>query len=422
MKYIKILLILFIIIILIGCGKTYKITYDLNGGVMPEEYKDTFKFKEDYELPIPTKEGYLFLGWKEKDFFIDKLNSNNYTLKAEWIEKTDYNYIEDNQIFNQKYEEYLIYIMRNGCSWCDKIKDDVLRYQEKVKLEQYNKNIKIYVVNLMSNNKKSKIFRSYNEEGGDGDNFFVSNVTNWDQLYIPSTPTLIKVVNENNVRKTELLARGATKIKNTLRSYLIDTTDYSECLKTYEISYELNGGSFNEEYIKSFYVSNNVTLPIPQKIGFSFVGWYENDTLVKNIENKNYYLEAKWEETLDTKYVVKDKIFDMDKDYYVLFLKSVDQLYNYINEINMYNTFANVHNLPYIYIIDLNDCEEIYRTYDGENKYFVDGATSWDELYINSRYTLIYLYGEGNKEAKYVTFGKDEVLQVVKNNYNILNK
>ena len=62
----------------------------------------------------------------------------------------------------------------------------------------------------------------------------------------------------------------------------------------YTINYDLDGGTCDnlpEEFSKS----NIITLPIPTKEGYKFIGWYdENDDSVNSLEYKNYNLKAKW--------------------------------------------------------------------------------------------------------------------------------
>ena|GEM_PF-937737 len=49
--------------------RVYQITYILNGGQFLEEVKYTIKSDEEYELPIPTNEGYEFIGWFNQPTF-----------------------------------------------------------------------------------------------------------------------------------------------------------------------------------------------------------------------------------------------------------------------------------------------------------------------------------------------------------------
>ena len=63
----------------------------------------------------------------------------------------------------------------------------------------------------------------------------------------------------------------------------------------YTITYNLNGGSC-DGLIESFTSFDAVTLKTPTLEGKEFVGWYEKDVLVEKIlENRNYNLEARWE-------------------------------------------------------------------------------------------------------------------------------
>ena len=64
--------------------KTYYISLDPVGGKLNELYIE-FTDCNNVDLPIPTKDGYNFLGWYEDDRLIEKLYENkNYTLVAKW--------------------------------------------------------------------------------------------------------------------------------------------------------------------------------------------------------------------------------------------------------------------------------------------------------------------------------------------------
>lgn len=65
--------------------------------------------------------------------------------------------------------------------------------------------------------------------------------------------------------------------------------------QTYTISYELDGG-ICESLITSFKEDETITLPTPSKKGYIFMGWYEVDIKIENLENKNHVLKAKWGE------------------------------------------------------------------------------------------------------------------------------
>lgn len=68
----------------------YKITYELNGGVLNETPLYTYTVDMyDYVLPIPTKQYYQFDGWKYKDVIINKIakgTTGDITLIATWTQ------------------------------------------------------------------------------------------------------------------------------------------------------------------------------------------------------------------------------------------------------------------------------------------------------------------------------------------------
>ena len=70
----------------------YSITYELNGGTNPEDAATEFEEGTAYVLPIPTKEGYKFLGWTKEEIGTEYITeipaTENADVKvyAQWIE------------------------------------------------------------------------------------------------------------------------------------------------------------------------------------------------------------------------------------------------------------------------------------------------------------------------------------------------
>ncbi len=69
------------------------ITYELNGGELPEDAITKFKSEEGATLPTPTKEGYAFGGWYRNSTLkgevvttIDKDATRNYKFFAKWLD------------------------------------------------------------------------------------------------------------------------------------------------------------------------------------------------------------------------------------------------------------------------------------------------------------------------------------------------
>ena len=69
----------------------YKITYELNGGVLNETPITVYNVESsDYILPIPTKTYFQFDGWKNKDAVVTKIlkgTTGDITLIATWTQK-----------------------------------------------------------------------------------------------------------------------------------------------------------------------------------------------------------------------------------------------------------------------------------------------------------------------------------------------
>ena len=73
---------------------THNITYRLDGGTL-ESKQDKFEILEGYELPVPTKNGYIFDGWYDSEAFdkkmtkIEKYTLEDKTVYAKWIKKAE---------------------------------------------------------------------------------------------------------------------------------------------------------------------------------------------------------------------------------------------------------------------------------------------------------------------------------------------
>ena len=68
-------------------ANTYTIRYNLDGGAC-ENIIDSFEYGDEVILPIPSKEGYDFLGWYEGDKEVKNISNQDYNLIAKWSQKT----------------------------------------------------------------------------------------------------------------------------------------------------------------------------------------------------------------------------------------------------------------------------------------------------------------------------------------------
>ncbi len=80
---------------------SHTITYNLDGGINPSDAPTDYIEGGEYTLPIPTKEGYNFLGWFIEDKVVEVIDSSyksDITLNAKWelvVTEITINEIED---------------------------------------------------------------------------------------------------------------------------------------------------------------------------------------------------------------------------------------------------------------------------------------------------------------------------------------
>ena len=98
---------------------------------------------------------------------------------------------------------------------------------------------------------------------------------------------------------------------------------------TYEITYNLNGGSFSEEVPTTYKDGSTYKLPKPVKDGWEFVGWYEifddgsiSEYEVTYLNNRDYKLKATWNKIYQ-KDVLSDMFTPVKKTYKNIVFKTV---------------------------------------------------------------------------------------------------
>ena len=408
----------------------YNITFDLDGGYLEEELPNEFKVSDNYKLPNPEKEGMVFIGWVDLDNenenkFILELGGRDYNLKALFVEEFEYNTINYEEIFSQKESEYLIYFYRDGCTWCNKIKNGVLSYLYKISLPQFASSKKLYVVNLTENGTKASIFKSYDGENGDNDGTYkVNGLTTIDEMCISSTPTLIEIKENNGIKEASLLAVGATKVLNEINNGLSYNATTSNDV-TYTICLNTNGGSIESSEIIYFKDPESVILPTPKKDGFIFLGWTDGLKIVERIERKDYELSALWEINKDYDSIDENQIFtQIGNSYYVYIYrdgcswceKISERVKAYLYKIELSNYSESIK----VYPLNLTKDgvkASIFRTYTGsdgegsEGTYKVTGATDISDMYIASTPALIRIDRlESSAIATFITSGATNVI------------
>ena len=270
---------------------TYTITLDANGGEGLSSNCITFNENETVTLPTLTKEGYTFLGWYEDDTLVTTVTNKNYTLVAKW-EKVIVTYtiildvnggegLSSNCItFNENETVTLPTPTKEGHTFLGWYENDNLITN--IENKNYNlvakwEKIPTYTITL-------------DPDGGSG----VSNTT-------------ITFLKDNNVTLPTPTKNGYKFLgwyENGVLVKTIENKDYDLIAKweknivTYTIKLDVNGGNALSSNQITFEENNKVTLPTPTRSGYKFLGWYENNTLVTTITNKNYNLVAKWEKII----------------------------------------------------------------------------------------------------------------------------
>ena len=409
-------------------NKKFEITFDLN-----YNSNESIPSKKFYEwqtvttFPKPIREGYIFMGWTYNDEVVTSFSGGSGKLVAKWVSSESYQLIKDSDIFNQKENRYLVFFMKDGCTYCERIEKDIIEYGINRLEDKYKNSLNLYIVNLKTGGYVSPVItkNKYDEE-------HINGVTDYLDLYIPSTPTLVEIYMENGKSTAKKVASGSSKVVSALDDYLVKNGDYVGEKKSYEISldygYNLddpsneNNTNINntiEKYVK--YENSSFTLPVPVRDGYIFVGWEdkENKEIIVEIENKNYNLKALWKGLDDVKFIKDEEVFlQNDSEYYVLFVEKGSNTYKTILEIALKYQYKQDIEIP-LYVIDVKD-SIIKRAYNdgGEgynNKFFVTGCKNWDELYIYATPSMIKVTNDGVLTVKYLNCHLKDVRSFLEN-------
>ncbi len=132
--------------------------------------------------------------------------------------------IKKENIFNQKEDSYFVYFHRVECQDCEQVATTIIEYATIVKeYSSCQQKRKIYSVLLYTKAEKPKdgnlIYREYTGVDGQGTDgkYFVNGVTNWEDLYIASTSSLIAITtNKNGDKVASYQAQGAEAVAEKL--------------------------------------------------------------------------------------------------------------------------------------------------------------------------------------------------------------
>ena len=234
-----------------------KISYVLDGGDLPLNFPDSFKLNEEVTLPVPTRDGYEFIGWYLTEDFngeiVTKINektAKDITLYAKW----------------EKIEEHTHEYVDGICSCGDVIPNEEVTYTIE------------YVTNggELPSDAKMEYYL--------GENYELPiprrAAKSFNGWYDYDTNEPVTHVNHGNIKVYAL---------------------YLDATITSAISYVLDGGKLDAAP-SSYEEGKTLPLPTPSKDGFYFRGWYTDSEFKEKliaVTAKTFgdlTLYAKWEE------------------------------------------------------------------------------------------------------------------------------
>ncbi|MBQ8293162.1 MAG: InlB B-repeat-containing protein [Bacilli bacterium] len=306
-KIIKIMFVLFVGFLLIGCEEAkFTLEFNLDGGLVEGLTDSKISIAQKAEnkevnIPIPVKNGYNFLGWYLKgELFEEKIITldRDITLEAKWEIIT-----------------YQIGYLLNGGKIDNKIESYTCEDEFELPIP-----VKTGYKFMGWNGELTKI-----EKGSTGDLMLkaVWEIEEFDIVYELDGGTLEKPINKFTYNdevelaepsKTGYIFKGwydnpdfsGDIVRKINKGTLTDITLYAKWLseeESFEIDYEPNGGTLSEDASFNYEIGVEYFLPIPEKDDCLFIGWYETSDLsgkkvekitVSDTGNKKYY--ASWVE------------------------------------------------------------------------------------------------------------------------------
>lgn len=256
-----------------GGARTYTITYELGGGSNDPQNPETYTMLSDtITLRPATKEGYIFLGWREKDGeMVTEIKSGsvgNKTFVAEW--KAD-----EERIYA------IVYELGGGTN------DPKNPAEYKITSE---------TITLRPATKEGYSFMGWKNEKGE--------------------------------RVTEIKKGSVGNIVLTAEWKVVEG-------KIYTIVYELNGGENAPENPANYTAdTDTITLRAPTKERYAFMGWETEEgeavTEIKKGSTGNVVLVAKWKLTsVIVKFDLENTLYRETHKSEVRFLPYTSKFYGY---------------------------------------------------------------------------------------------
>ncbi len=280
------------------------IAFDTNGG-SEIEYELTITGNKISKPTEPEMDYYTFVGWYKDEALTEEFDfsipTKTLTLYAKF-EPTVYKitYVlnggtnPQSQVIEYTVENTLVTLLnpsKTGYTFVGWFTDDKFTSSVVTKLENEHGDKTFY-----ANYKINQYTISFNTNGGTEVEAITQNYQT--SVTAPSAPA------KNGYNFEGWYSDSALKNKYTFTTMPAnDVTLYAKwSLKTYNITYNLEGGTNNKNNPSTFNIqSADITLQAPTKTGYKFVGWYTDngyDNSITKIANGTYgniELYAKWE-------------------------------------------------------------------------------------------------------------------------------
>lgn len=244
----------------------YNIQYNTDGGKMPSTYPTTYTYDKETVLPMPTKEGYEFLGWSEEVPYTYSATSDWIKSNKGWVTQKDASAIQTRAPEGQSMSAplNLNFTLTNSA---------LIEFDMSFNATSYaigNPYYKIY--------KNETLYKEYLLNAA-GENVQYSEI-------LEAGIYRIEIVGVYSYNTSTNETYDNTTVENLMISQFISfipqgqTGDKTftanwEAIPVYNILYNLNGGTLPEGAITSYTGKNEVVLPIPTKNGYEFLGWTE---------------------------------------------------------------------------------------------------------------------------------------------------
>ncbi|MDE6014987.1 MAG: InlB B-repeat-containing protein [Acetatifactor sp.] len=311
--------------------KTYKITYELDGGTNDgNDNPGTYTAKtETIILKAAVKEGYVFDGWykdtefKEEVKEIVKGSTGDITLYAKWVESADYDNLEytfttiDGQTVSSKADgkAKVLFFFKTDCANCIQTNRSLSEH-----IGEFT-DVDIYALEINSKT-KDEVSAFKNEYGCDGITYCYDEGQNilsamWayygkfeSDTTTVTTPIIIFIDAENRLQHVTTGMKSGAEILADLQKYCNYTVQEEE--KTYNITYELDGGT-NDSENPSTYTAKTETIILKDAVkeGYIFEGWYKdaefNEKVTEIVKGStgNITLYARWSQADVTVSVIR---------------------------------------------------------------------------------------------------------------------